>query len=393
MNLSIKDTYVKHNLGKMIKLFIALSFVLVFAEDFTYSFHLDKQDPYLKEPVILTLDLNQSNHDIVLMFNFDLQKSDDYFFQRLDTQETDTHHNTQIHYVYLIYPLKFGEINISFDLIKKVTTDDSVAYSFSGDRDNIKGLVTTDTQITLPSLPLSVKKLPESTTLVGDFRLIHKFKKYKAKAYEPIPFEIKIQGSGYPPLLDNLLPKDLKFTVFKENPIVNATHSKQGTKSSVIYPMALSSDKSFDLPPIGIKAFDPKTMKSYELTVPKQHFNISKADVNTLVDKIDSPKPLESNESWFTTIFTSLLSYLVVFAAGYLTAISLKWKKKTVPRANSPLKNKIEACRDERSLLQLLIATDSKEFTTSIEKLENSLYGNTKINFKKVKQEILEKII
>ena len=388
MSLSIKDTYVKHNLGKMIKIFIAFSFVLLSAEDFTYDFHLDKQDPYLKEPVILTLDLKQTNHDIVLLFNFDLRKSDDYFFQRLDTKETDTHHNIQIHYVYLIYPLKTGKIDITFDLMKKVTTDDSVAYSFSGDRDNIKGLVTTDTKITLPPLPLSIKKLPQNTALVGDFTLTHKFKKNNAEAYEPIPFEVKIEGSGYPPLLDNLLEKNMNFTVFKENPLINSTHSKQGTKSSVIYPMALSSDNSFDLNPITIKAFDPKTMKSYELTIPKQHFKISKANVNTLVDKIDNPKPLKNDWSWLT----SLLSYLVIFAAGYLTAISVKWRKKILLHTDDPFKEKIENCRDERSLLQVLMATDSKKFAKSIEKLENGLYGNAKINFNKVKQELLEKL-
>ncbi len=389
MNLSIKDTSVKHNLGKILKLFIALSFVLVFAEDFTYSFHLDKQDPYLKEPVILTLDLNQSNHDIVLMFNFDLQKNDDYFFQRLDTKETDSHHNTQIHYVYLVYPLKSGDIHIDFNLVKKVTTDDSVAYSFSGDRDNIKGLVTTDTKITLPPLLLSVKDLPENTTLVGDFSLTHTFTKHEAKAYEPIPFQVKIEGSGYPPLLDTLLPKDLNITVFKETPIVHSTHSKQGTKSSVIYPMALSSTHSFDLSPITIKAFDPKMMKHYTLTVPKQYFNILKIDVNTLVDKTDDPKPLQSDWSWLS----GLLGYLIVFAAGYLTAISMKWKKKILPQNDDPLKVKIEACRDERSLLQVLMAGNIKKFASSIEKLENGLYGNGKINFKKVKEEVLEKII
>jgi len=377
----------------MVKLFMVLSFALAFAEDFSYSFHLDKQDPYLKEPVILTLDLNQSNHDIVLMFNFNLQKNDDYFFQRLDTQETDTHHNTQVRYVYLVYPLKSGEIPISFDLIQKVTTDDNVAYSFSGDRDNVKGLVTTDTKITLPPLLLNVKDLPLNTTLVGDFSLTHTFTKHKAKAYEPIPFQVKIEGSGYPPLLDTLLPKDLNITVFKETPLVNSTHSKQGTKSSVIYPMALSSDNSFDLLPITIKAFDPKTMKSYELTVPKQHFNISKADVNTLVDKTDDPKPLQSDWSWFSTIFISLLSYFVVFAAGYLTAISVKWKKKILSRADDPFREKIKACTNEKALLQLLMAKKSKKFATSIEKLENGLYGNVKINFKKVKEEILEKMI
>jgi len=388
MSLSIKDTYVKHNLGKIIKLFIALSFALLTAEDFTYEFHLDKQDPYLKEPVILTLDLKQTNHNIVLLFNFDLRKSDDYFFQRLDTKETDTHHNTQIHYVYLLYPLKRGDINISFDLVKKVTTDDSVAYSFSGDRDNVKGLVTTDTEITLPPLPLTVKKLPENTALVGDFKLIHKFKTDQAEAYEPIPFEIKIEGSGYPPLLDDLLPKDIKFTIFKEDPIVNTNHSKLGTKSSVIYPMALSNNKSFNLDQIDIKAFNPKTMKSYTLTVPKQHFTISKADVNTLVDKTNNPKPLENNWSWLS----NLLSYLVIFSAGYLTAISVKWKKKILPQRDDPLRAKIASCKDERSLFQLLMAADNKRFAKSIEILENNLYGNGKINFKRVKQEILEKL-
>jgi len=387
MNSLTKDTYVKHNLGKILKLFIALSFVVLFAEDFTYEFHLDKTDPYLKEPVILTLDLKQSNHDIVLLFNFNLRKSDAYFFQRLDTKETDSHHNIQIHYIYLIYPLKTGKIDISFELMKKVTTDDSVAYSFSGDRDNVKGLVTTDTKITLPSLSLTVKKLPQGTTLIGDFKLTHKFKKTEAEAYEPIPFEVQIEGTGYPPLLETLLAENLDFTLFKENPIVNSTHSKEGTKSSVIYPMALSSDNSFDLPPLSIKVFNPETMKSYELTIAKQHFSISKIDVNTLVDKTDNPKPLQSDWSWLG----SLLTYLVVFTAGYLTALSVKWRKKILPQTNDPFREKIKNCYDERSLLQLLMSIDSKKFARDIEILENALYRNAKINFKKVKQEVLEK--
>jgi hypothetical protein len=218
--------------------------------------------------------------------------------------------------------------------------------------------------------------------------LTHKFKKNKAEEYEPIPFEVKIEGSGYPPLLDNLLPKDVKFTVFKENPIVKSTHNTQGTKSSVIYPMALSNDKSFDLDPISIEAFDPKTMKQYMLTIPKQHFDISEVDVNTLIDKTDNPKPLKNDWSWLA----SLLSYLIVFGAGYLTAVSLKWKKKILPQTDDSFKEKIENCKDEKSLLQLLMATDSKKFTESIGKLENGLYGNTKINFKKIKQNVLESL-
>jgi len=146
----------KNNLGKKVSLiFVMLTLTLLYAEDFTYSFHVDNNQPYVKEAVILTLDLNQSNHDVVLLFNFSILKSKDYSFQRVDIKESDSYHHAKVHYVYLLYPLKSDDIKINFKLLKKVTTDESVAYSFSGDRDNVKGLVTKDTHITLPPLHLN----------------------------------------------------------------------------------------------------------------------------------------------------------------------------------------------------------------------------------------------
>jgi len=380
----------KNSLGKVF--LILLCSLWLDAEDFKHHFKMSNTSPYVKEAVIMTLDLNQTNRDKVLFFHFALKKSPDYEFHRLNVKETEEHHAIQVHYEYLIYPLRAGEIQLHFNLVQKATTTENLAYSFSGDRDNVKGLTTVDTQIDLPPLTLKIKALPKGTSLVGDFSLTHSLKTNKAKAYEPLPFQVTIKGSGYPPLLKDLLPKNINFTLFKEKPIVNAVNSSQGTRSTVIYPMALSHSKSFDLGPVVLKAFNPKTKKSYGLTIPKQHLDIRKVDVKSLVDKIDSPKPLEGDWSWFTTILTPLLSYLVVFAAGYLTAVSLKWKRKNTAETSHPLKKKIEACKNEKALLQLLMATDSKQFALSIEKLEKGIYGNAKINFNKVKQEVLEMI-
>ncbi len=377
----------KNNLGKSV-LFFLLGMILLQAEDFAYTFKVDKQNPYVKEAVILTLDLNQTSHDKVLLFDFKIKPSDAYSFQRLDSKETDTGRHAQVHYVYLIYPLKSGKIKISFDLLKKVTTEESVAYSFSGDRDNVKGLVTVDTAVTLPPLDWEVKALPSGTTLVGDFKLTEQIKQHKAEAYEPLPFQVSIQGKGYPPILAALLPKDGNFTRFSEEPLVRSAVSRQGTESTVTYPMALSHDKSFTLPSIEIKAFNPQTEKSYTLTVPAQHFEISKTDRAALVDRSDSPKLLKADWSWLKT----LLGYLVVFAAGYLTALSWKWRKKTYKGVSHPLVQKVQNCKDERSLLQVLMAADDQHFNAVIEKLEASLYGDAKINLNKVKQEILEQI-
>jgi len=378
---------VKNNLGKIVSVFL-LGILMLHAEDFTYSFKVDKQNPYVKEAVILTLDLDQTSHDKVLLFNFTIKESDAYHFQRLDIKETDTGHHAQVHYVYLIYPLQSGKINIAFDLLKKVTTKDSVAYSFSGDRDNVKGLVTVDSNIPLPPLPLEVKALPPGTVLVGDFKITREVKQHKAKAYEPLPLQVSIQGKGYPPVLTTLLPEDGNFTRFTEKPLVHSVVSRQGTQSSVTYPMALSHSQSFTLAPVEIKAFNPQSEKSYTLTLPSQHFEISKADRSTLVDKSDSPKILEADWSWLKT----LLAYLVVFAAGYLTALSWKWRRKSTKGVTHPLVQKVQNCKDEKALLQVLMAADNKEFGTSIEKLEASLYGDAKINLKNVKQEILEQI-
>ena len=54
---------------------------------------------------------------------------------------------------------------------------------------------------------------------------------------------------------------------------------------------------------------------------------------------------------------------------------------------------KLRNGKDEKALRKVLIAADNTDFTSSIEKLEASLYGNGKINFNKVKQDSLEKII
>jgi len=377
---------VKHNLGNVLKFYLLLSLTILFAEDFAYDIKVNTQTPYVKEPVLLTFDLNQTNHDIVLLLNFDLQKSDAYTFQRLDAKETDSHHDAKVRYSYLLYPLKSGDIPVSFHLLKKVTNDDSVAYSYSGDRDNVKGLVTIDTEVVLPPLHLQVKALPKGTKIVGDFNISGKIHKHKAKAFEPIPMQIEIKGEGYTPLLDNIIPKESPVTLFQEKPIVHEVQTQQGTKSTVIYPLAFSHDQSFDLAPIEIQAFNPKTQSTYTLKIPAQHIDVVKEDASLLLDKVDSPKAFSTDFSWLTT----LLSYLVVFVAGYLSALTLKWRKKEKASVQSLLQEKIMHCKDARSLLQLLMATDSKKFSSTIEDLEKGLYKNAKINLNTLKQKASE---
>jgi len=376
----MKDTSVKHSLGKLL-LFILLC-TLLGAEDFSFDAQVDVPHPFVKEPVILQVDLKRTNPDIVVLFTFDLKPSPDYTFRRIDSKEIDRYHDAKVHYTYLIYPLRSGKIDIGFDLTKRVTNDESVKESFAGDRDTVKFLETKDSKVNLPPLSLEVKPLPKGTQLVGDFTLRYELGTTHAKAFEPIAFRVTISGKGYPPLVEPLVKTSGDFTLFTEKPIVKSRYTQEGTYSTVTYPMALSAKKDFTLPHIQIAAFDPKQTRSYQLSIPQTRFTIEAPDVNTLVDKVDTPKPYRLDMDWVGT----LIKYLIVFGAGF--ASGWLWRRQRRERTRNtvhPLVEKIDTVKEKKALLQLLVAHDATTFAPVIAAIEADLYDKKSTPLKTLK--------
>ncbi|MDQ7085602.1 MAG: hypothetical protein Q9M36_12125 [Sulfurovum sp.] len=380
----------KHSLGKLL---LYCMCVVLNAGDFDYTLEISKSNPYVKEALLLTLDVNQSNHDVVLFFDFDLLPSADYTFERSNIQEIDGYHNTQIRYSYLIYPLRKGRIEVNFYLLQKATTDESVAYSFSGDRDNVKTLETRDTFIAIKPLVLNVKPLAKGTQIVGDFKLDYRIKKHEALAYEPLPMQVTIEGIGYPPLLDGLLPKESLFQTFSQAPEVSVSTREQGRYAKVHYTMALSHDRNFSLAPIEIHAFNPRLEKYYSLHIPRQSFVIAEINHTALLDSINTPLAVEIEWSWLK----EMLFALFYVAVGYTTAILLQGRRPNsttqIPKPQRAiLLAKLEGLSSIKVLLQWLMATDIIYFAENISRLESSLYTPNKIALKILKKEIREKI-
>ncbi len=322
-----------HGLAPTKKLLIAILLIFILPltiyanSGFEYKISTNNPNPYLKEATIVTIDINQTDHKSVMFFHFFVTKKSHYKSKQIHLKENNSYHNRNKRYTYLIYPLSIGDIDIEFSLTKKLTTDDSVAYSFSGDRDNVKGLVTNDTTIHLPNLKLQVKPIPNNTIFVGDFALHYKLSKHTAQAYEPIPLNIELQGRGYPPIIEtkSILPQNTEFTQFVEAPIVESHIVDKDTQSSIKYATALSHSQSFTLEPINLKAFNPKTQKSYILSIPQQDFTIINRDKSTLIDQINSPPPLEIDYRYMWT----LLGYILSFGAGFLSAFLIFFKHKS----------------------------------------------------------------
>ncbi len=376
------------NLGN-ITVLILFFLTILDAKDLEYKLSVDKKDPFVKEVVILQMNLTQVNKKIVLMYDFDLVKSENYDFKRVEATESDIDHNSKAHYTYLIYPLKSGEIDINFKLVKKVTTDENLAYSFSGDRDNVKGLVTTDTKIDITTLKLNVKPIPDGTKLVGDFKLNYILKSKNAASYEPLTMNITIEGEGYPPHFKEFPIKSNGFKIFADKPITKVATTKESITSKTEYPLAFSSKKSFTLEKISIKAYNTKTQKSYFLSIPEQQINIREIEPKELIDKTDNPKAHKNYIHQIQTSLEDFFGYIIVFLAGTLSGYFLKFKKKKPIIKEISEKEKIKSTKNTKELLIVLISIDAKKYEIVIKKCENSLYNDKKINFSSLKKEAL----
>jgi hypothetical protein len=344
----------KINLGKIL-IFMTLS---LNAQDIAYNFHINNKTPYQKEAIILDVNISQLNHSNVMFFKFNPKESENYIFKQIDFREDEKYHNLSQHYRYIIYPIKNGKVAIKFDMIKSVTTDESVAYAISGDRDNIKTIDTKDTKVEIKPIILNVKALPKGIDLVGNFRLKYNIDKIETKSYEPIYLHIELRGDGFLESFE-ILPKNEKYHIFSQKPKV--------TDNSIVWDYAISSNSSFKIPKITLKAFDPKTEKNYTLKIPSQNIKVHQIDPKTLLDKRDNlPSSKDIDFSWIGW----LVSYIVVFLSGFFMPkdILKRFKK------DKSFEEKIKNIKDKKELLKLLILKDRDKYIETIKKLEEEIY-------------------
>lgn len=339
------------------------------AEEFAYRITSDTTHTRLHAPVHIDVDLNQTDPTNVLLFAFSPRKSDAYRIVQIDATHDDTPHRAHHHYRFELYPLRTGDINVTFSLIKRVTDDRKMAFSASGDRDDFKKLETVDTPIALPPLTLHVAPVTPPADLIGAFTLKARYGKNRAEAYEPVSLHVVIKGKGYPPLLDRLIALPKGVTRFAQPPELRRILTPEGIYYEARYAMAFSGEKSFTLPETTLRAFDPTTQRRYTLRIPAHRVEIAPPNPAAIIDKADAPPPLGSAFAWLP----ALLSYLAAFGAG---AASL-WLWQRRPRrqnaadAPHPLAARIDAAKDKDALYRLLLR-DAARFAPAIDAMEKN---------------------
>jgi hypothetical protein len=102
---------------------------------------------------------------------------------------------------------------------------------------------------------------------------------------------------------------------------------------------------------------------------------------------------LDEKDSYPTSAFdlSSFISYIygsLFFVAGFLVSKFelLRYLKKE--STFNPMIKKIESSKDEKALLKLLLSSNKKEYKPYIKQLEESIYEQKKLDFRKLKDEL-----
>jgi len=363
----------KKNLGSFLLLLFTLS--LSASSLCEHTFQVSNKTPYLKEGVEIFFQAKQKDKSAVMFFDLDAQKNPDFELHFIKKEEDQSrHHDKRVRYKYLLYPLKEGNITLTFDFKVSLASDKSTEEFASGSRDVIKPMLTDETKIDLKPLVFDVKGVKKDVDLIGDYTLEHTLTSQEISPYEQANMTYTIKGTGYPSKLTSLLPDipGVKQFLALEN-------------GSFHY--AFSADENFSIPAVTIKCFSPKKGSYYTLTAPKQDITVLHKEAKDVLDKSSS---LPDSAFNYKTLLPYLNGFLLFIAGYFFAKLNLLSYLRPKQKTEDAFIKAVKKAKDEKSLLQILLAANNKTHTPFIQALEASLYAGKKTSLSKIKEALLK---
>ncbi|QSZ42423.1 hypothetical protein GJV85_09990 [Sulfurimonas aquatica] len=376
-----------NTLGRYIILFTLL-FLTLDANNKLATFDLisNKYTPYIKEAVEIKLTTQQVDRELNMFYFLKPKESSEYHIVLLNKKaEEPEYHYKKAEYIYLLFPLKSGEIKVEFDFTIKVASDEAVAQVFQGSRDNVKWIETIDTKVNLTPITLHVKELKKEVDLVGDFTITSELKNSSIHSYESANIVYTLNGVGYHNFSTTPINSIENVELFSDITKHYDKATSQGYDIHRDFNYALVSANSFIVPSQKIECYSPKKDTYYTLSTQEYKVDVKQMGISTLVDEVDHPK--NSND------YRYLLDYLIyisIFIAGFISA---KLIPSNFTYYNDEFKD-IKDSKNAKELLYLLLHKYYKqEFKDQYEILNDIVYNKkNKSEYKKVKQEVLKRL-
>ena len=327
MSLLTKGIWMRKILGS---LFLA---ILAFGD---FKITLNKTVLFVKEPLVLKLQFQDKEYEKIAWVKFAPKRAKEYEFHLLKKQINRGLYT----FTYLLFPLKDGQIHISYNLQYKKAALEQIRQDILGtgyeQTEPLEGKVV---ELHPPSSQIIVNPV-KKVELYGDFTLTLQVDKEKVKNYEPLFLTIKLQGVGYPPKLDEKLLSLDSVKILADKPRTTLVYTPKGAKVEYLFSYALIAHKDFTIPAIKLTQFNYKEYK----TITTSPIPI-KVTSTMLVDSKNDPAKLIP----LIKQIGEFLGYVAIFVLGGATALLLYLFVR-----NKEIEDIILA-RDSKQLLTILV--------------------------------------
>jgi len=218
--------------------------------------------------------------------------------------------------------------------------------------------------------------------LYGDYTFSVVADKNVTKANEPVNVTITIHGEGNIDDIEDFKLEVPNATVYTDKPKRNT--ALENGKNVVVFKQkfALVSDRNFTIPALAFKFFNGKvqdlTSKAFfvEVLNPRREKSVATLERKTpLANETITEKIVVQNSSKMTLMIVSFLSFLLGVLATWLWAKFMA--KKQFSSTSKPIQQKIQAAKDDKALLSLLLPYVDKtpKMQTLIKYLEENVYA------------------
>lgn len=381
----------KKHLGDLL-LILFFAHISLYANNLaSYNLIANKHEAFVKEPIKITFFAKQKDNTDHMFFLLKPKSSALYKIKLLKKVINDKkYHSSTTSFTYILFPLKAGNIKISFDFIIQTASDKAVAQSFVEDHDDNIGIQTSNKKISLAPILLTIKALAQPVDLVGDFHLQSKIDTQEISQYNDVNLLYTLQGSGYMVHLKYLLPSTHNVTMFSDVQTLSSKLTQNGYSVKKEYNYALSAKKNFLIPSVVLKAYSPSLHQFYTLKIPSYKIKVTQINPETLLDKNEVPQ--EKRYLNFISI-EQFISYIFIFLSGFFVAkiTNVQFTRKKKEKKYLDIK---ESQSPKELILVLLNNYNNKDINPYIAKLEKLQYSKeSQWNFKDIKMALLEEIM
>ncbi|WP_353662237.1 hypothetical protein [Hydrogenimonas sp. SS33] len=289
-----------------------------YGADFRYSLTLDRHEAWVKAPIVLHFNVEQTDASKVMFFDFKPLEEGSFKAIRLDKKVDNAYHHRKAQFTYLLFGLKPGTVTLKFDLLVRRTNEATIAQSTTGGRYNVKDVETQDRHEPIPPETLRLKPLPAPVDLVGDFTLQSRVSAQTTRAGRPVYLTIRLKGVGYPPRKRLIRVEVPGVDMFEDTPKVSLRYGPKGALYDATYTYAIKADRDFLLPSLRLKAFSPAGGKLYELKSDEIAVQVLAPEKPRKAPPPEPKKERSPATEWWPQV-KSILFYGALFLIGYIS--------------------------------------------------------------------------